>query len=213
MLLSIFLSVLSFQNPVLERKTAPILSPPQSLFWISCNNSSKFPQHLCTLCLSLSTLYYSYLSTHIAGHKIANTILSYAENPLSPVLERQLQEKEKQVWSLPSCNLQTSDCLCFSLVSLIQARTDLPCTPLEMCMVFVSPVWYVSSTALQLSILSRDLFTENNNNNNVSSFHWLNISSPLCQAIILSLVLTLTLLEKGDFSLFTNETLEAQRHK
>lgn len=31
MILSIFLPVLNFQNPVLERMTAPVLSPPQSL--------------------------------------------------------------------------------------------------------------------------------------------------------------------------------------
>ena len=38
------------------------------------------PNSHSTLCLSLSTLHYSYLSTHIVGHKTANTTLSYAEN-------------------------------------------------------------------------------------------------------------------------------------
>lgn len=80
MILSIFLPVLNFQNPVLGRTTAPVLSLPQSLSWVSCNNSSKFPQHLCTLCLSRSTLYFSDLSTHIMGHKVANPMLNYAEN-------------------------------------------------------------------------------------------------------------------------------------
>lgn len=69
-----------FQNQMLETKTAPAPSLSQSLSQISWNNSPESPQHLCTLCLSLSTLCYSCLSARIVGHKIANAILSYAEN-------------------------------------------------------------------------------------------------------------------------------------
>lgn len=88
---------------------------------------------LCLLYVSFKDQYSFSYSTHFYR------ALTLCSNTFASVLKGQHQEKEKQLWLLPSRNLQSSDGLCFSLVPVIQARTDIPCTPCETCMVSISP--------------------------------------------------------------------------
>lgn len=80
---------------------------------------------------------------------IQHTSLSAAlcSSPLSSVVERQDREKEKQAQSPPSWPLQWL-CLGFHLVPVIQARNHPPSTSFQGCMLSVSPIWHLPSTAL-----------------------------------------------------------------